>query len=532
MPGAVSTGAYTAGVMDFLIEAMDAWYQERASQERRYGDRYNRWTIPPHELNLAVLAGASGGGMVASITAAALSRRFHPVHDQSPAPTAVQNALFRSWVTDLDPKRLLGTTGLNKNGGEVVPLLDAAIISEIAARAIRVDDPLPERRQWVRDGLRVVVMRNGGDQQVFEVNWKRPTSEDGSVHLDARGGSEWQALAQTAAAAGIFPLTLAAQMLAKLARKPGWDAADGASSRMWNIDGTANSKSYDCARRELTALLPVTPGGKDALHPETEDRAIIHIAPLQPKAIAKLPRFPDERLTSLVGEFVEALAKQLGGGEPGSGADSSAANRWVISPAAGGGEEPLACGLLGGFSGFLSQLFREHDYQLGRRNCQRFLTNHFGLPWTHPICRQYGLSARSQSRLDAEYGFDAGRAEKRGSRQRLFPLIPVQPQLRQEIQVVRKAADQGPLAELVDRSLDRMKSIARALLQDHNSRRVSDFAFLTAWPLMRVKLREPLLNHVISELAGQGLVQSGEPDLLAALQRLRSEITLLRSGIA
>ncbi len=38
-------------------------------------------------------------------------------------------------------------------------------------------------------------------------------------------------------------------------------------------------------------------------------------------------------------------------------------------------EEPfaLATDCSGGFGGFLSQSFRDHDFQLGRRNCQKFL---------------------------------------------------------------------------------------------------------------------------------------------------------------
>jgi hypothetical protein len=40
----------------------------------------------------------------------------------------------------------------------------------------------------------------------------------------------------------------------------------------------------------------------------------------------------------------------------------------------------IASGALGGFGGFLSKEFRHHDYMLGRRNCQRFLSHHFVLP--------------------------------------------------------------------------------------------------------------------------------------------------------
>ena len=44
---------------------------------------------------------------------------------------------------------------------------------------------------------------------------------------------------------------------------------------------------------------------------------------------------------------------------------------------------PIASGVLGGFGGFLHELFRRHDYLLGRRNAQAFLRWNFGLPETN-----------------------------------------------------------------------------------------------------------------------------------------------------
>ena len=60
MAGAISVGAYTAGVMDFLIDALDTWYAERACQQQ-YGSDYDRWTIPAHDVRLADMSGASAG---------------------------------------------------------------------------------------------------------------------------------------------------------------------------------------------------------------------------------------------------------------------------------------------------------------------------------------------------------------------------------------------------------------------------------------------------------------------------------------
>ncbi len=40
----------------------------------------------------------------------------------------------------------------------------------------------------------------------------------------------------------------------------------------------------------------------------------------------------------------------------------------------------IASASLEGFGGFFDRGFREHDFELGRRNCQKFLQNHFGIP--------------------------------------------------------------------------------------------------------------------------------------------------------
>lgn len=65
--------------------------------------------------------------------------------------------------------------------------------------------------------------------------------------------------------------------------------------------------------------------------------------------------------------------------------DESYFSRFLIAPLrlANGASNPerlgLACGLLGGFGGFLDIQLRQHDFLLGRRNCQAFLKKHFML---------------------------------------------------------------------------------------------------------------------------------------------------------
>ena len=70
MAGAVSAGAYTAGVTDYLIEALQKW------QKRKDAGLPN---TPSHKIVIPVMAGASAGGMTTMITAAALSNAIIPV---------------------------------------------------------------------------------------------------------------------------------------------------------------------------------------------------------------------------------------------------------------------------------------------------------------------------------------------------------------------------------------------------------------------------------------------------------------------
>ena len=62
MSGAISAGAYTAGVLDYLIEALDAW-----EEKKRQGA-----AVPDHHIGLKVISGASAGSITAAIGVIAL----------------------------------------------------------------------------------------------------------------------------------------------------------------------------------------------------------------------------------------------------------------------------------------------------------------------------------------------------------------------------------------------------------------------------------------------------------------------------
>ncbi len=67
MAGAISAGAYTAGVLDFLVEALEEWEAHRGQPG-----------IPAHRTGLKVVAGASAGAITGALGLIALARGTDP----------------------------------------------------------------------------------------------------------------------------------------------------------------------------------------------------------------------------------------------------------------------------------------------------------------------------------------------------------------------------------------------------------------------------------------------------------------------
>src|ERR1700744_372093 len=68
MAGAVSAGAYTAGVMDYLMEALSEWEKRRGQQG-----------VPSHLVQIPVMGGASAGGMTSLIGATSFNNPLTPI---------------------------------------------------------------------------------------------------------------------------------------------------------------------------------------------------------------------------------------------------------------------------------------------------------------------------------------------------------------------------------------------------------------------------------------------------------------------
>ncbi|HZZ87485.1 MAG TPA: hypothetical protein VFE13_04030 [Caulobacteraceae bacterium] len=133
--GGTATGAYVAGVLDFLWEAFEEWRGAAA-----------RGTAPNHQVRLRYMAGTSAGGLSLGLALATTLKAFPHVYDDrlwatyhpgAPQPKA-SNPQFNAWVTAISLDRLLSDPQ-EVASGQIALFHDApaeictAILSMVAA---------------------------------------------------------------------------------------------------------------------------------------------------------------------------------------------------------------------------------------------------------------------------------------------------------------------------------------------------------------------------------------------------------------
>jgi hypothetical protein len=102
--GTVSAGAYTAGALEFLIEALDAWTGMR--------DGAAGQTVPRHKVVIRIITGTSGGGVNAAIAARALAYDFPHVSRGTETAIAAGNPFYDIWINRLTLASMLRTDDL------------------------------------------------------------------------------------------------------------------------------------------------------------------------------------------------------------------------------------------------------------------------------------------------------------------------------------------------------------------------------------------------------------------------------------
>ncbi|WP_348266760.1 patatin-like phospholipase family protein [Edaphobacter paludis] len=574
MAGAISAGAYTAGVLDFLTEALDAWEKAKDNNE----------AVLRHDVCIEVLAGASAGGMCAAIATVMLQEDFEHIHDTSKRGTS--NRFYESWVNLIDIEELLKTDDIKKRRS-IVSLLDSAIVSTIAEYALTPKVPRPTPRRYVSPHLTLFLSLTNlggipyslnsaapgsieettffyGDRIRFETTHTRPTSlvENTVRKLDlttqGKAGG-WDVLQTAAMATGAFPVFLAPRLLDRYVSEylpPHWlsvtSAATGTPPPVppnfpknfsqpfltLNADGgVTNNDPFNYAHDYLASLDPVPEDGHDQQKPLEADRSVISIAPFPttgqfkpiPNAEAKFSIFSilSELFSALVSQsrfFGESLSEIMTG---------TTFSRFVIAPsddelakrylAAGSPQDQppaLQCATLGAFGGFLEREFRAHDYALGRRNCQKFLSTSFVLPEKNAIIAE-GLAALDPAARKAVYkrfkrpapGTYAHTAEmlqwaaiplpadQQQGGDTWFPIIPLcTDSLREKLPRVKRAAISHNRVQLiVTLILKRSKEVISRLI-DLVPSRVFQWFLRFGQPFIRWLARRPLTETLIKQL--------------------------------
>src|SRR5260370_6664427 len=348
MAGAISAGAYTGGVLDFLFEALDAYEEAK---------RAPGWNGPIHDVRVPIMTGASAGGMTSSICALHAFRELAHVWPDQPVPPAQKNRLYSSWVSDVSLDALLETSDL-ENGRDaegVKSLLCCDVLDRIVANAFDLA-PGVRHRDCVGRGddrsLRVLVtltnlrgapysfrlfgaqsdetygMLNHGDYFDYTVGMA-PAGQGGSCPLDVQNFAqpEWELFRTTALATGAFPVGLAPRIVKRadtaFYRDPGTVGYEDSTSKTFltippyggfnaaapyafvSVDGgVVDNAPVELARRYLAGA---------TLHNERDgdkaDKAVLLVAPF-PNFVQTPPEDVELSLIHVVMRLWAALFDQ------------------------------------------------------------------------------------------------------------------------------------------------------------------------------------------------------------------------------
>ena len=479
--GTVAAGAWTAGVLDMLMEALDAWEAAKVNDP----------DIPQHTVRLDVMGGASGGGVCAAILARAASRHFP--HVQSEAGD-LANPFWKVWVETLDIAQMLDLDDLAAPTAPAAALLNGKAI-RLAADAILKwgtatagVSALPHRRAWLADPFHVLVTltnlrgvpyaidfdpaADGAPRSSFYVDhadhalFAFPAGLDTPVstirpdelRIDndfAAAQVAWSNFGEFVKATGAFPVGFPPLRLSRPSAHYNWRAAmlpggtrggklQPAEARRlvpaWSVlpeaerpdvtyvfdcvdGGACNNQPVELVRAALAGL-----GGTLERDAKSATAAVLLIDPFAAAPDCPAPTAPP-------GLF--DVAKGLGNAWKDQARFASAdlllaldptvfsrflltAGRTDANNAKVWGGNAIAGSGLGAFLGFLDRRYRVHDYMLGRKNCQDWLARHFVLDQDNPIFAGFGSRPAADDFRPAP-----------GSR--MLPIIPLVPPLRSEV---------------------------------------------------------------------------------------------------
>lgn len=506
MGGTVSAGAYTAGVLDMLIEALDTW---SLAKERKDP------ATPPHRVQIKIATGASGGGVCAAILAKALAYRFPHLSPTSSQADWPNNPFYKVWVETLDIHPMLCTSDHPAAG--IKSVLNGAPIDAGKEAILGFSSTAPwpfagPVRPYVANPFPVIFtlgnlrgvpyeMDFAGDKRIVFTRYADYVrygcdvghcADPGFVPVGLGGArpdetivndpGRWEDFGASAVATGAFPLGFPPRDLVmpmenyawRVTVLPGDNAGDpskvvplipawgrmlddgatslGTSYPFVCVDGgTFNNEPLQLARTHLAGQAGRNPRDGKLAH-----RAILLIDPLidtQPGPGAFSGMF------SLAGSLVSGLVGQnrYGTADLELLADPDCYSRFMITPQQTGretGDRSIAGAACGAFAGFLSQSFRQHDFMLGRANCWEFLRSEFVLHKTNTLFDGWSNPMRSDPRFTIAEDPD------------VLPIIPLLGDLQSPVprpQWLTDVLDGDDYAKLRREFHDRFKELIKGL---------------------------------------------------------------------
>ncbi|MGA3401818.1 MAG: patatin-like phospholipase family protein [Acetobacteraceae bacterium] len=442
--GTVSCGAWTAGALDFLLQALEAWHD---------GNQ-------PHNVSIPSVGGASGGAICGAILSL-VSRRPVPhitrsYNDLVADTSNTGNPFWEAWVNQINAADLLSTADLDH--GEILSIVNCDIIDSIRDNIAGLDQqPATQARPYFPAPFRLAVtlanlrgipyrMDTDGDagwrgadyiQQDDLARFAIPNGAD--PHTAKRADEFWvdrtlqapntdfvdvATLAECAVASGSMPVGLKARRLARplshyLYRphvtphdpvsdvewpQPEWDKMLDPASPLYSFDavdgGTFNNDPITLVHTALAGLV-----GRNPRAPELATRALLMIDPLATQADDTPPTgTPDlvSVLSNLPGSVVNA-ARYLTA-DLDLMADPAVFSRFQLVPRRLDmrvtGQLATVGARFYAFAGFCHRNWRVHDFLLGRLNMQNMLRTGLILRGSNKLFDAWTLAQRTRWAVD------------------------------------------------------------------------------------------------------------------------------------
>ena len=470
MAGAVSAGAFTAGVVDYLLETLDLW--EKAKQKNKeLGITHAGYdhSIPMHDVEIDVISGASAGGITAALTMLNLVDKHHqPVNKDN--PMGVMNRFYQSWVEMADDHRantfekMLAKDDLKKlkKGERPEALLNADPIDAIANSMLKLDH-LKEYPSYISPDLDLVLTATNLRGINFQLDFGGygksgpiitshagffryrlahknipagiPAGNELYYVLDLNNPRDMGYLKEATLSTAAFPIGLKSREVAIsqefINRYPLYLFGQQKGIRPLlqerdvykfnSIDGgLINNEPFAIGLKVLRDKHPIDLGDRYAV-------VMIDPFPNSDHDMEEVNPRPD--IIAVAKGMFKALRNQAMFNQDGildaiEGRDHT---KFLIEPVRklkiGKVMTPvkkhLASAPFSGFGGFMDKSFRAHDYHLGRLNCQAFLRYYFALPEAEVVSK-LGLEPHDAAKL--RFAFNEKQFDVHS--QKFFPIIP------------------------------------------------------------------------------------------------------------